>query len=564
MELPAALLRGKPGCRTMKRTLFALLALSSSLSAQETILQASEARLWLKVPADQPPLLNVRVSTGSASSASWEKDPAVRERHADIRFPVRWWAWSDTGISFTSPQDGTVDLMLTGPWAQEKNGVMPRQEILWDELTAEGTEIQNGGFETISENHPASWESPWAPFLVPEAWPLVRAEPLAGNRVAATWHNRPLSQKIPVKAGQLVTLRLHAKAATLPDFVAPKRLGNDTPAHRALARLKRGVNLGNGWDAPPPYSWGVRFTTEDIDHIAAEGFDHIRVPVAWHYHLTPEGISPALLADLEPVLRRALEKNLTVLLDWHHFNDFTTAPAENLERFTAGWQTIARHFQSWPPGLFFELLNEPCDALSTEVANQAYQKTIPAIRRSNPDRILVVSPGQWGQVSELDKLRLPDSDDRLIVTVHCYEPFQFTHQGAGWVGFQDLKGINYPGPPAKPFPIPASLQENPGIRAFIEGYNTLPSDLNPSSSRGVRETLDTARAWSLHFGRPIHLGEFGSHNGGDIASRNRYLHDVKTLAEERRIPWTLWEWKASFGYWDPEKNQPRFRSSLFE
>ena len=243
------------------------------------------------------------------------------------------------------------------------------------------------------------------------------------------------------------------------------------------------MNLGNGWEAPPDNTWGVHFTTEDIDRIAAEGFDHIRVPVAWHFYLKPDGhgmeIDPALLAEIEPVLRHALEKNLHVMLNWHHFNDFTAAPADNLGRFISGWETIAAHFKSWPPGLFFELLNEPCDALTTEVANPIYQKTIAAIRETNAERMIVVSPGHWGIVGELDSLRLPDADDRIIVTIHCYEPFHFTHQGAGWTGFQNLRGIAYPGPPATPSLVPDSMRENAGVVSFIERYNTLPGDSNP-------------------------------------------------------------------------------------
>jgi hypothetical protein len=39
----------------MKRSLFPLLALAATLAAQEPIRQASEARLWLKVPAGNAP-----------------------------------------------------------------------------------------------------------------------------------------------------------------------------------------------------------------------------------------------------------------------------------------------------------------------------------------------------------------------------------------------------------------------------------------------------------------------------------------------------------------------------
>lgn len=552
----------------MKCHLIVLIFLTPAVHAAEVLRVASEGRLWLKVPVEHPVLRDVRMSTGHAETATWEKNAAVRERWTDIQFPVRWWSWSELSVSFTPTWDGDLELTLLGPWAADENGSMPRKEVLWDKISAQGAELENGGFEKIANEGPVGWNSPWSAYPSADLWPLGNAEALEGNRVGAAWCNRPLTQILRVKSGKTVILKLYAKAASPPDFVVPKALGDHTPAHRALAPLRRGINLGNGWEAPPTASWRSRFTVEDIDRIAAEGFDHIRVPVAWHYYLKRKDqgqqIDAALLAELEPVLRRAMEKNLRVLLNWHHFNDLTSAPAENLDRFISGWEAIARQFKSWPPGLFFELLNEPCEKLTTEVANPIYQKTIAAIRKTQPERIIVVSPGNWGSAGELDKLRLPDEDTRIIVTLHNYAPFQFTHQGAGWVGLQALRGITYPGPPATPFRVPDSLRPKADLLAFVESYNTLPSEENPCSKRPVRELLDVARSWSNHFGRPVHLGEFGAHDVGDAASRGRYLRDVRMLAEERQIPWTMWEWKSNFGYWDPVKNRPRFRQSLFE
>ncbi len=62
----------------------------------------------------------------------------------------------------------------------------------------------------------------------------------------------------------------------------------------------------------------------------------------------------------------------------------------------------------------------------------------------------------------------------------------------------------------------------------------------------------------------MHLGEFGSHNIGDQASRSRYSKDVRALAEARNIPWALWDWKATFGYWDTKTNQPLLKEGLFD
>ncbi|MEO8613714.1 MAG: glycoside hydrolase family 5 protein [Luteolibacter sp.] len=551
----------------MSRPLSLLFALTGFLPADESVQQATEARLWLKVPEGHPPLANVQVSSGTAQPPTWENNPAKRNQTMDVNFPVCWWTWRELSISFTPAQDETVSLVLNGPWTAGKDGKPLRQEILWDDIRVKGAEIKNGGFETRSNSGPDDWKPLYGEYLAANVWPLANAEALEGKVLASTWTDRPISQDLVVKGGQTVTITIHAKAATLPGFVAPKILGKNTPAHLAAASIKRGMNLGNCWEAPPRYSWGIRFTTEDIDRIAAEGFDHIRVPVAWHFYLkqTDAGIEidPSLLTDLEPVLRRALEKNMHVLLDWHHFNDLTDDPAANRERFIKVWEAIARHFKSWPPELYFELLNEPRDALTTEVANPIFADAITAIRHIDPARILFVSPGNWGAIRELDKLRLPADDDRIVVTVHCYEPFYFTHQKAGWVNLSALQGITYPGPPLTPVQVPIPLQENVGIRNFIERYNNLPTSQNPCSEKQVRDLLDLAHDWSEHFGRPVHLGEFGAHNTGDDASRARYTRDVRTLAEARGIPWTLWEWKSGFGYWDPLKNEARLKEALF-
>jgi endoglucanase len=535
--------------------------------ARTPAMQASEARLWLKVPAGNPPITPVSVEHGTALQAPWENDPETRARQTDIHFPIQWWRWTGQTIRFTPTADGSVELWLKGPWSPEKNGATPRKEVLWDHITAEGTDIANPSFEECTDGKPASWQSPWAAYPSENQWPLAQATAIAGKRVAAAWVQRPLVQTLKLRAGQAVTIRLHAKAATPPDFTAPKRLGENTLAHKAIAGLRRGVNLGNGWEAQPG-TWGLKFTTADIDRIADEGFDHIRVPVAWHFHIRETGgaitIDPAFLTELEPVLRRAIDRKLRVMLNWHHFHHFTKRPEEHLHRFNSTWQAIASHFKDWPPSLLFELLNEPCDALTTEKLGPIYRKTIRLIRETNPDRLLVVSPGHWGITTELDALRLPDEDDRIIVTVHCYEPFHFTHQGAGWTGLQDLRGVRYPGPPQSPLPLPDTLRDDQGVKAFLEAYNHQPAAQNPCSPEPIRRMLDTAHQWSRHFGRPVHLGEFGAHHAGDLESRARYLRDVRTLAEERGIPWTLWEWKAGFGYWDASKQQPVFRKSLIE
>lgn len=551
----------------MLRHLLPLLLLAPAMADDEPApvpYIAAEARLFLKVPDRSPPLANVRVSSGQAMPAVHESDSKDRDRLTDISFPIQWWRWREFVITFTPAHTGTVELDLNGPWGEFSPGALKQQEVLWDELSVEGGALSNGGFEDQQDGKPAGWDSPWRPYPDAGTWPLTGNEPLEGKSLAASWHGRPLVRSIEVKQGVQVTLRMHARAATVPGFKKPAILPKNTPAHQACAGLKRGMNLGNHWEAPPG-GWGIRYDVGDIDLIAAQGFDHIRVPVAWHYHMEDGRIKAELLAELEPVLKRALEKKLRVIVNWHHYEALCKEPQKHRADFRKGWQVIAEHFKDWPEELYLELLNEPNGELDHGLLTEIHAEAISAIRMTNPRRILLVNPPRWGNVRGLDQLFLPDADDRIIASFHSYEPFEFTHQQAPWVNLQDLRGISYPGPPPKPVILPESLRaNNPTLVQWIEAYNTRKGSDNPCTAATFSTLLDDAVAWSDYFGRPVHIGEFGAFQKADAGSRSRYIRDFREAAEKRKLPWALWEWKAGFGYWDSAQAKPLLREALFE
>jgi len=50
----------------------------------------------------------------------------------------------------------------------------------------------------------------------------------------------------------------------------------------------------------------------------------------------------------------------------------------------------------------------------------------------------------WNGIGHLDELALPEDDRNIIVTVHYYEPFPFTHQSAPWMKETvHLSGVNW-------------------------------------------------------------------------------------------------------------------------
>ncbi|HEX9047877.1 MAG TPA: glycoside hydrolase family 5 protein [Verrucomicrobiae bacterium] len=340
-----------------------------------------------------------------------------------------------------------------------------------------------------------------------------------------------------------------------------------TPAYRAAGKFLRGVNLGDYLESNRHHRW-IQVSADEFPQIEKEGFDHVRVPIGWHQYAGPGPnftLEPEIFSLADSVVSNALKNKLSVIINIHHFNALDRDPTNATPEFLAIWQQIAAHYQKFPKQLAFELDNEPHDAATTAVMNPIYARAIAAIRGANPKRTIFVEPGGWGSIADLKKLVLPD-DDNVIVSVHCYDPFYFTHQGATWTGGETpVTGIIFPGPPPQPLIPDPNLKLKPYQLDWIKKYNTLPAEQNPSSPRAFTEKLAYLRAWSDYYGRPIHLGEFGAYTKADEASRINFYTSFRRAAEREKIGWCIWDWSAGFRYWDKanQRPMPGMRAALF-
>jgi endoglucanase len=347
--------------------------------------------------------------------------------------------------------------------------------------------------------------------------------------------------------------------------------GQSSAGHRALKNFRHGVNLGNYLEAPKGQDWGAHYSEADFEHIKAEGFDHVRLPIRWNDYAggAPDfKLADEIYGKSDFLVTNALKRGLSVIVNIHHFDEFTTDPTANTDKFFALWKQIAAHYANSPNTLAFELLNEPKDAAKTPVLNPIYARAIKIIRETNPRRPIFVGPGRWNSVDELKELVLPADDENLIVTVHCYEPFLFTHQGASWAGNQTrTKGIVFPGPPATPLtPDPSAMKSASWISNWFRNYNTKPTAENPASARIIDEKMKRAHDWGEYYGRPVHVGEFGCYIGADERSRAEFHRQFRRILDKYQMAWSLWDWKAGFRYWDDKRSAPAsgMREALFE
>jgi endoglucanase len=339
-----------------------------------------------------------------------------------------------------------------------------------------------------------------------------------------------------------------------------KRLmDRDSPAYQAAKLFMRGANLGDYLEAPPGQSWGVTVSADEFAIMRAEGFDHVRVPVGWQHYAGPAPeftLSPEIFARVDFVVTNALANHLAVMINIHYFDELDRDPAGNTEKFLALWRQIAAHYRNFPGQLAFELDNEPHENATTTVMNPIYARAITEIRRTNPQRTIFVEPGNWGSVGELENLVIP-SDDNVIVSVHCYDPFYFTHQGATWTGGQTpVTGIVFPGPPVTPLVPDPSLNLNSRVQDWIHNYNMQPAEKNPSSPVAFEGKIKLARAWSDYYGRPVHFGEFGCFTKADPESRAHFYAAFRHALDQQHLGWAIWDWSADFRYWDKKNNRP--------
>lgn len=321
--------------------------------------------------------------------------------------------------------------------------------------------------------------------------------------------------------------------ATPPEFVAP-----------ALGTLRRGINLGNGLDAPSIGAWGVVLEERHFELAAKAGFDHVRLPVRFSAYAgaqAPFTLDEAFLAKVDWAIDQALAHDLSIIVDLHHYVELMDDPDAHHARAVAIWQQVAERYAKRPPSVLFELVNEPCKKLDPTKNNQLARDLITAIRRTNPTRTLIVDSYFWAAADQLSRLDLP-ADPNIAVSFHMYQPILFTHQGADWMDPEfRTRGIVFPGPPTIPaVPTPAA-EKTQWVRDWITAYNRHPAETNPSSVAAVAREFDFATRFAKSSGRAVYLGEFGAIDYADAVSRENYLRLVRREAERRGFAWAVWD-----------------------
>ena len=286
--------------------------------------------------------------------------------------------------------------------------------------------------------------------------------------------------------------------------------------------VQRCMNLGGALEAPVEGEWGYMIRRADLVRLKDSGFDTVRLPIRWSAHTgeePPYRIDPVFMERIAGIVADAEDIGLQVIIDVHHYNALMKKPDTHRARLGAIWQQIAGRFEGAPDSVIFELINEPNDRMTVRKTDAINRELLAIIREKHPRRWVIIGSAGWGGLDALLKSRPPE-DDRIILTFHSYEPYDFTHQGA-------------------------SFADDPPPVGHRWGTN---------EERDLMEMgANLASTFASEQGHPILMGEFGVYEDVPLDQRTAWTRAMREFAEARNIGWCYWDYATTFKAYNPER-----------
>ena len=321
----------------------------------------------------------------------------------------------------------------------------------------------------------------------------------------------------------------------------------DNEAIRFAENLKIGWNLGNTFDAMDndpgaedrdyeTYWCGAKTSKELIHALKEAGFNLIRMPVSWHNHLTDDQytVDTAWLERIREVVKWITDEGMFVIINIHHDNSelFLYPDSKHYEQsekyLTSIWIQVSELLADFDDHVIFESMNEPrlvntkyewwLDSRSSECKdaadciNHLNQKFVDTVRSSggyNSSRYLLV-PGYCaspdGAVSSLFSLPVDTVENRIMVEVHAYTPYNY-----------------------------ALNQADPDSSFDLEK--------DRDKKKQIQDFMDSLYKKFIKQGIPVVIDEFGAlqKNDDDLQGRVNFAAFYAASAAVRGIPCVWWD-----------------------
>ncbi|MEY8321358.1 cellulase family glycosylhydrolase [Lachnospiraceae bacterium 46-61] len=170
--------------------------------------------------------------------------------------------------------------------------------------------------------------------------------------------------------------------------------------------------LGKGIDVDwSKTNKGIEFYNKKaVKDFKEAGVSHVRIRVS-------KDANEELFQHLDTQINDCLEYGLIPVLAYQA-DDLKNNPNENnIQKTIQWWKTVAEHYQQYSSLLSFDLVIEVTDELNKQpsILNDLYEQTVKAIRKTNPYRIVMISPRLRSDPVYLSELKIPSQHNGYIM-----------------------------------------------------------------------------------------------------------------------------------------------------
>ena len=318
-----------------------------------------------------------------------------------------------------------------------------------------------------------------------------------------------------------------------------------------------GVNFGHWlsqYRGQGEEHWSTYITEPDYKRLQEWGADHVRLPVDYFFFEDAETgkYIPEHLTYIDNCLALCKKYGLNMILDLHHAPGFFFGNGAKNDLFTNRdrqlhfiriWKDFATRYQSEGDNLIFELLNELVWE-NSDPWNALWQETVREIEAISPHRRIIIGGNHYNAVRELKNLAITD-DPNVIYNFHCYEPFLFTHQRAGW----NAKTRDYTVPTEYPVPLKKhAVFFREGVPANLQKYDYLDKTF-------LYDFLSEARDFAQKHDKILYCGEYGVIFNAEMEDLIRWHRDICDIFNEYGIGHAVWSYRG-FNRVTDNQNQP--------
>ncbi len=319
---------------------------------------------------------------------------------------------------------------------------------------------------------------------------------------------------------------------------------------REFSGFKKGIDLG-GWLSQCGNNYNEeRYTKyiieDDFKEIASWGLDHVRLPIDYNVIQNEDGsFIESGFAHVDRAISWCEKYNLNIVLDIHKakgfvFDDknycsfFSDVDTQNI--FIKLWEELSRRYGN-KDNIVFELLNEVTSPEFAKPWNEIIAKTVPAIRKIAPDTRIIVGGIYNNSIYGLTLMDKP-VDENMVFTFHCYSPFVFTHQKAGWVEKMTPECDCV-------FPLPADEMRAASLKIFgpdfdgeFEGLGNAMID-DTYFKRMFAQAIEVAEKYDV----PLYCGEYGVIDQADAKSTVEWYKAIHKALADAGIARAAWTYK---------------------